>query len=176
MNRLALTAVAVMLLLTSFILSAQECPSWQEMRDEDLLSTTGIGALGPELGVEVWFAYLNPTRVGKCVLGKEAYDALGQEILTDKQQMHVFWVGASGPYAAAFRAENHYLVQGARKLKLYTRNKDIEALPIEGAPNIKVQYLVAFKGELDPEDPVTIFFERGDGTYSSEYWLNDGAP
>jgi hypothetical protein len=173
MNRFAVVTLLLVLSACASGPSAQPCPSWQEMQDGDLLSTTGIGALGPELGVSVWFAYLNPTRVGECVLGKQAYAKLNDEILTDKQEIHVFWVAASGPYAAAFKAESHHLVQGDRKINQYTRQEDVAALPIQGAPKIKVQYLLAFKGRIDPRDPVTIFFERGDGTYSTEYWLDD---
>jgi hypothetical protein len=173
MNRFALVTVFLVLSACASTPSAQRCPSWQDMRDEDLLSTTGIGAVGPELGVSVWFAYLNPTRVGECLLGKQGYAELSDEILTDKQETHVFWVGASGPYAAAFKAQSHRLVQGDRKINQYTRIENVTALPIEGAPKIKVQYLLVFKGRIDRQDPAAIFFERGDGTYSTEYWFDD---
>lgn len=154
-------------------LSAQECPSWQQMLEEESISTVGIGAIGPQLGILVAFVYLNPTLLGECVLGREAYGELTRGTLKDKTSTHAFWIGASGPYASAFKAEDHYLVQADNKIELSARRDAVEARPIEGAPKIKAQYLAFFTGELDFSDPVTIFFQRGDGTYAAEYWLHE---
>jgi hypothetical protein len=169
----SLATLLLGLLLAGQTARSQECPTWQQLLEEESISTVGIGAIGPKLGVSVWFVYLNPDFLGECVLGKQSYAELRQDALKDKTRTHGFWVGASGPYASAFRAEDHYLVQADRKLKLAARQMEVEAMPIEGAPKMKTQYLVFFEGELDFRDPVTIFFIRGDGTYGTEYWLND---
>ena len=150
---------------------AASCPSWEALLEEESISTVGIGAIGPGLGMSIAFVYLNPKPLGECVLGPEAYAELVAGPLRDPDRTHAFWVAASGPYASAFKAEDHYLVQGNSRLELVARRSNVAAQPIEGAPQIKVQYLVFFAGELDFRDPVTIFFQRGDGTYGTEYWL-----
>ena len=147
------------------------CPSWQQLLDEESISTIGIGAIGPGLGMSIAFIYLNPEALGKCVLGDDVYADLLAGNLADRNRTHAFWVGASGPYASAFKAEDHYLVQANNKLELTALRREVEARPIAGAPEIKVQYLAFFEGELDFIDPITIFFQRGDGTYGTEYWL-----
>jgi hypothetical protein len=35
------------------------------------------------------------------------------------------------------------------------------------------EILISLEGEIDFSEPVTIFYRRGRGTYSNEYWLPD---
>ena len=161
------------LALTSYAAWPQECPSWEALLEEESISTVGIGAIGPGLGISIAFVYLNPPALGQCVLGEQVYEELLQGTLQDRSQTHAFWVAASGPYASAFKAEDHYLVQANNKLELSAVRPSVAAQPIAGAPQIKVQYLAFFRGTLDLRDPVTIFFQRGDGTYGTEYWLHE---
>ena len=173
MNSTPVIGAMLALALTSCAARAQECPSWETLLEEESISTIGIGAIGPGLGMSIAFVYLNPPALGECVLGKQEYDGLLEETLQDRTQTHAFWVAASGPYASAFKAEDHYLVQGNNKLELLAVRPGVAAQPITGAPQIKVQYLALFRGTLDFRDPVTIFFQRGDGTYGTEYWLHE---
>ena len=162
---------ACLFLLAAGVAHGRDCPSWEALLEEESISTVGIGAIGPGLGMSIGFVYLNPRPLGECILGQAAYADLLQNTLKDPQRTHAFWVSASGPYASAFKAEDHYLVQANNKLELLAIRPKVTAEPIDGAPEIKVQYLVFFAGELDFRDPVTIFFQRGDGTYGTEYWL-----
>ncbi len=168
-----LAGVVLLLPLIARGAPLQQCPSWEQLLEEESISTVGIGAIGPELGISVAFIYLNPQQLGDCVLGEAVYGELINGTLKDRSRNHAFWVGASGPYASAFKAEDHYLVQGDSKLELLALRSSVEAMPLTGAPPIKVQYLIFFQGELDFSNPVTIFFQRGDGTYGTEYWLNE---
>jgi hypothetical protein len=160
-------------LLATGVARADGCPSWEEWLAEESISTVGIGAIGPGLGMSIAFVYLNPRPLGECVLGADVYAELLTGTLKDPVETHAFWVAASGPYASAFKAKDHYLVQGDSKLELKALRRNVAAQTIAGAPEIKVQYLVFFQGELDFRDPVTIFFQRGDGTYGTEYWLDE---
>ncbi len=172
MTALARCGLLLWLLATS-VARAAGCPSWEEWLAEESISTVGIGAIGPGLGMSIAFVYLNPRPLGECVLGADGYAQLRADTLKDPARTHAFWVAASGPYASAFKAEDHYLVQGDQKLKLTALRPKVTAQPIAGAPVIKVQYLVFFQGDLNFRDPVTIFFQRGDGTYGTEYWLDE---
>ena len=142
------------------------------MLEEESIGTVGIGAIGPKLGISIAFIYLNPPRLGKCVLGRKAYRKLRKDRLRGTANIHGFWVGASGPYASTFSADDYHLVQGDRKLDLVGRPAKATASHISGATDSKVHYFIFFEGELDFSDPVTIFFERGPGTYAAEYWLD----
>lgn len=173
MRRSGTIGFALLLILSCTVVQPAPCLSWEELLAEESISNIAIGGPNISVGILVSFIYLNPPDLGECVLGEEAYNTLTEKTLADRSEVHGFWVGASGPYASVFKAKNYYLVQADRRLDLVTEPMPAPAAGVRLAPSTPVQHLLFFKGKLDISDPITIFFERGDATYSTEYWVDE---
>ncbi len=171
MRSSVVNAVALALLVNAAVAEEHPCLSWEDMLAEDSISNVGIGGPGGKTGILVSFIYINPPGLGECVVGEDAYGRLKADTL--QENIHGFWVGASGQYASVFKPKDYYLVQADTKLSLTAEPTPTTPSLIAGAPDSRAQYLVFFEGELNLEDPITIFFQRGDATYSTEYWLEE---
>jgi len=163
--------IAFALLINAAAAQENPCLSWEDMIGEESISSIAIGGPGSNAGIVVSFIYINPPDLGECVVGDDTYERLNENVL--QENIHGFWVGASGQYASVFKAKDYYLVQADTRLSLATEPAPAAPTLILGAPDSRAQYMVFFEGELNFEDPVTIFFQRGDATYSTEYWLDE---
>ena len=166
-----INALGLALLINAAVAQDDRCLSWQDMLAEESISNIGIGGPGGREGILVSFIYINPPGLGECVVGEDAYGRLKETTL--QKNIHGFWVGASGQYASVFKPKDYYLVQADTKLSLAAEPAPTTPSVVAGAPNSRAQYLVFFEGELNFDDPITIFFQRGDATYSAEYWLDE---
>ncbi len=140
-----------------------ECPSWEELVDEESIIEIAVGRRD-----RLFMAYVNPPELGACFMDEDFYTEVRENMIDKLENRHFFWVGGEHSLDMADTALRVYMLQGDREFYIDVAGK------ITGPrsfPGIHTEFLIGFAGNLDLTDGVTIFFRGFRGTYSNEYWL-----
>ncbi len=143
-----------------------DCPSWDDMLLDGSATQVVIGR-EDFVVMSLSFVYVNPPQLGVCVLGEALYNQVRDDLLTSEPDRHLFWVGLDGAYVDLFRTESISMLQEDEQFKVVSSRITGKIL----VPTLQSAVLISLQGEIDFSEPVTIFYETGMGTYSSEYWL-----
>jgi hypothetical protein len=130
------------------------CQTWADLLEEESVTQVEQGTQA-RVRLAMSFVYLNPPRLGACVLGPDRY-RVSRGDLFGRPDRHLFWVGLSGDSIDEFSAEAIYMVQGNKRFdvtsRAWTRGD-------RSFPDIPSAAIISLDGEMDFTEPVTIFLE-----------------
>ena len=144
-------------------LAYAECPSWEELVEEESIIEVSIGRRD-----SLFVAYVNPPQLGVCFMDEAFYKDVRENMIETRTNRHFFWFGGDHSLDMVDSALRIYLLQEDQEFRIDVAGK------ITGPrsfPLIHTEFLISFEGDLDMSEAVTIFFQGFRGTYSNEYWL-----